>query len=747
MKHGATEQRRRKLLLSFLCCSVALCFILINVYVDLRTFPGSLSVDSSSIKQTQFLDRNGEPLSTTYQNQWNVYDQVALADIPLFLQQAFIQAEDRRFYENPGYDVRAIASAFRDSAQQRRLVRGGSTITEQVVRMLHPRPRTLWSRWLELLEAASLTHHFSKSEILEFYLNQVPFASSRRGVAAAAKFFFDRSLSTLSEKEMLALAVMVRHPALLNPRNNSLDATAAREQRIGALAQRMTEVGLLTVDSMAAMKNETLDVHGWMLAANANHFLRYVKTSAMERSRADEGRVRTSLNVTVQQEVQDLLNTRLHQLRAQLVTNGAVLVVENSSNQVLAWANGAAARTSAIDAVVTPRQPGSTLKPFLYALALERGWTPATIIDDSPLAEAVGVGLKEYRNYSGAYYGPIRLREALGNSLNIPAIRTVQTFGRNELHNTLLNFGFTSLSQPTDFYGDGLALGNGEVTLYELVRAYATLARGGVYADLEVLAESGHTTFSAKRIATPEITSLIANMLSDAKARRKEFPGALMNFPAQTAIKTGTSSDYRDAWAVGFSSHYTVGVWLGNLDRAPMIEVSGARGAVLLLRSIFATLEREKDSRALPLSAKLERRDICPVTGKLAGPHCAHSKEWFLPNTAPTEYCDLHANIEPQNKTIAPTPIQIKFPSANLRLAMDPRIPDSLEAFPFVLADGVSAKRTDWYVDNVVVDESLEPNARYLWPLSRGTHAVHALVWPDSDSAPTFTEQVVFHVR
>ena len=251
-----------------------------------------------------------------------------------------------------------------------------------------------------------------------------------------------------------------------------------------------------------------------------------------------------------------------------------------------------------IDAVRAPRQPGSAMKPLLYGLALDSGWTAATVIDDSPLAADVGPGLHAYQNYSRRFYGPIGLRDALGNSLNIPALKALHFVGSTAYLGFLRELGFTSLNDHPDVYGDGLALGNGAVSLYELVQAYAALANGGQYRPLTVLAEPGRQSLgrqtSGRQVLSAEGASLIANILSDRDARTLEFGRAsVLNFQAPTAVKTGTSSDFRDAWAVGFDARHTVGVWMGNLDQTPSQGVTGSTGPAILLLAMDPRLPPE----------------------------------------------------------------------------------------------------------------------------------------------------------
>lgn len=772
-----------------------------KTWTDLLPLPESLTPDTSGLRKVQVLDRRGIPLSVTFQNPWNFHHIVPLHEIPLLLQQAFILAEDQRFYLHGGVDWKARMHALVQNLKAFRAVRGASTITEQVVRMLHPRPRTLWSRWLEGIEALRLEKRFSKATILEFYLNQVPYARQRRGVAQAAYDYFDRDLDTLSTKEMLALAVLVRAPSRLDL-NRGTDQI---QKPLTRLAHRMYTAKLISSEVYRNILQEKLVLREPTLPVQASHFIQYVRHLDLPTSGLQNGRLHTTLDASFQKRVQEILDQRLLTLRSQQVTDGAILVVDHLSDQVLAWVNGGAfwvdTAGSQIDAILTPRQPGSTLKPFLYAMALEKGWTAATLIEDSPLSQPVGLGLHNFHNYSQQYYGPLRLREALGNSLNIPAVRTIQFVGVQPFLERLHELGFSSLTRSSDFYGEGLALGNGEVTLFELVQAYATLARGGVFRPLKVLLEEIVPTEPPRRIYSKEVSSLIADILSDPQARGLEFgEGHLLRFPVQTAVKTGTSTDYRDAWAIGFSYRYTVGVWMGNLDRRPMDTVTGSTGPALVLRGVFNELNRYKESRPLSRSPQLTPIKICRVSGQLSTPNCPTLLEWFEPNKRPVKLCPLHGipsqelekivqeqeqnPIEDQEvgrivqeqeqnpvedqevkaQDLAPLPlhkvkqemkqarnnpgsIYLLRPTPGLQLAMDPRIPDELEAFPFLLPEGIQAVKVDWIVDKQIVGSTSQGKHQFLWPLSRGIHKAQARVWLKDQTDPIETPEVEFVVK
>lgn len=709
----------------------------------LLPFPSSLLPADDTVRRTQIVDQHGTPLSVTFQNPWNMHDHVPLHAIPAFLQQAFITAEDQRYYTHHGVDWAARLHALSQNLRARRVVRGASTITEQVVRLFHPRPRTVWSRWLEGFEAMQLEARFSKAAILECYLNQVPYARQRRGVVQAARLYFDRALDTLNRHEMLALVVLVRAPSRLD----LLRSHTPLHTPLQYLAQRLHAEQRLTPAEYQQIRTQALSLTSPRLPVEASHFVRYVRRLDLPPALWHHGRLTTTLDASLQQQAQALLEGRLRDLRALGVTDGALMVVDHHSNDMLAWVS---AGGSQVDAVTTPRQPGSTLKPFLYALALERGWTAATLIEDAPLAQPIGVGLHTYRNYSGQHYGWLRLREALGNSLNVPAVRSVDFVGVPAFLAQLHSLGFRSLRESAEHYGNGLALGNGEVTLFELVQAYATLARQGLFAPLRVLPYEVPGQAPQRRVYSAPVSAIIANILADPEARRLEFRQTnLLRFPVDTAVKTGTSSDYRDAWAVGFSHHYTAGVWMGNLQQRPMRDVTGSIGPALVLRALFATLHRDLETQGLPRSPQLVAARICRLTGQRASAHCPTMPEWFVPGTVPEHICPLHppAQAPAALASPAPSPPRLIRPTPGLQLALDPRIPDALEVLPLLLPREVRPVQVEWLVDGQVIGSTARHVRQFLWPLVRGTHTAQARVWQEGAADPVDTPTVEFVVK
>lgn len=712
------------------CATVVIATLTLSVATTLSLrFAPDLSRVIAPVARARLLSRDATPITITYQNRWNVHDRLTLAEVPVFLLQAMVQSEDRHFFEHRGVDWPARIHALWQNFSAMRRVRGASTITEQVVRLVHPRPRTLWSRWLEGFEASRLEAKASKNEILEFYLNQVPYAANRRGIAQAARHYFNRSVQTLSPKESLALAVLVRAPSRLDLWK---DARAA-DERIRRLAQSMQASGRLSSERLSQLRSTGLALEASRLTVDASHFARHVYAHL---HRHDGDTVQTTLDPTLQAFVQALLDERLTQLAPRNVNNAAALVVDHRRNQILAWNVGAQGSSATpgrhIDAVTTPRQPGSTLKPFVYAMALEQGWTAATLIDDAPLAESVGTGLHRYRNYSRQHYGPLTLRDALGNSLNIPAVKVLQRVGTEAFLQRLSELGISSLTQHPDRYGDGLALGNGEISLYELVQAYTVLARQGQFKPLEFRLQA--TAKETRHVYSEEASSLIGHILSDPSARTLEFgQGSVLNLPVQTAVKTGTSTDYRDSWAIGFNHRYTVGVWMGNLDRTATAGITGSRGPAFILRSVFARLSRRGDTRPLYLSPRLASHEVCAPSG--LSDTCHQRTEWFIRGTEPVA----------EFPAAGFTQVFVRHPSNGLQLALDPRIPDALEAFRLTLSGKPEDYRgVEWLLD----EERLPGNeATFLWTPTRGRHTLRARVWRDHGTRPIETAQVSFEVR
>lgn len=681
-------------------------------------------------QDTRIMDRAGQPLGLSYNKSWNEHDIIHLYDMPELLVSAFVFSEDRNFYDHGGVDWKARGAALYQNLRHGETVRGASTITEQAIRLINTRPRTLWAKWLEGWEAMLLERHATKTQILEFYLNQIPYASGRRGILQASRYYFNRDPSTLDAREILALVVLARAPSAydLYRLPGRIDAPLAR------LAAALVDQGLMPAEDIGGIASSSLRTEKPSLPVEARHFARYARLMTQN------GSVITTLDGNLQTQVQEIIDQRLKKLSAKNVRNAGAIVMDHTNGDILAWVVGGAADDKTpggeIDAVLSARQPGSTLKPFLYASALEKGWTAATIINDAPIAEAIGGGLHRFRNYSSRNYGPITLREALGNSLNIPAVLTIHYVGVPDFLATLKNLGIESLDRGADIYDEGLALGNGEVTLLELTRAYAALANKGLLRRIKVSQDTS-VPAAAQKIYSPETASIIGNILSDPNARALEFGSdSVLNLPVRTAVKTGTSTAYRDAWAVGYNDRYVVGLWMGNLDRSAMKDVTGSTGPALALRSIFDLLNKTRDTKPLYLSPALIRKDICTRLMDASG-DCTLRTEIFAP-----DHIEPALGADASILTRAP---ELVRPTSGLMIAYNPRIPQGSQKFRFEVKELLPDQEIEWVLDGVSLGRHRA--ASYLWPVGKGAHTLSVKIHAAEGRAPFEIAPVPFTVK
>lgn len=661
------------------------------VFAHTGDLPESFDRLTARADKIQFLDRSGIPLNASYLNYWNVHDTLRLYETPPLLVKMFVAAEDRNFYSHSGVDWRARAAALFQNIKAGKIVRGASSLSEQVVRMIIPRPRTFFSKIVEGIDAVRLERRFSKNDILEFYLNQVPYAANRRGVKQAALFYFSKTPDRLSLRETAALVVLVRAPSSFDLYGSADKINGLIDRQLRAFAEQ----NIISKTELQAALKEKINLSAPELNVAAPHFLEYVRSLDLPAGRA----VETTLDAFLQKKVAALARQRLKDLRYRHVSNAAVLVIERETGNILAWAVESSDKdTAAVNAVLAPRQPASAQKPLLYALALTKGMTAATKIKDAPFARAVGSGVHHFKNYSRSYYGDVTVRQALGNSLNIPALKTIEFVGIKTYFGFLQRLGFSHFEKNADFYREGLALGNAEVTLLELSRAYLMLAGGGVLKPLRAFKEQDGE--KEKRMLPETAATLIGNILSDPLARQLEFGAdSILNFPVQTAVKTGTSTDYRDAWAMGYNADFVAGVWLGNLTYEPMLDVTGASGPALLLRSVFTELNKIKNSGPLPLSARLEKRTIGEKT------------EYFDPDVVETAFFEPDAPV-------------IVSPADGVMLAVDPRVPKQYQGYPFSVSFLPEGAGIVWFVD-----EKPQPAAReetFFWRPEKGSHTVRA---------------------
>ncbi len=564
---------------------------------------------------------------------------------------ATLAAEDHDFYVHDGVDTGAMMRAALTDLVHGKIVSGGSTITEQLVKILDqegaPRKRTARIKLVEMARAKNLEEHEDKRGILEAYMNRLPYGHSLVGPEAAAQAYFGVAAKDLSWAQAAFLAVVPRAPSALDPVVHASRIVPRQRIVLTALRERAS----LSADDLARAESEVVSPR----RPSRKRFAPYlVDALHKEGALAASGTTKTTIDLSLQRDVEGLVRTHLASVREFGATDAAVLVVDNASGDVLAYAGGADyddPTAGKVDMARARRQPGSALKPFVYALSFERGHTSSDMIADVPTSFPSETGTYTPGNFDGTFVGPISLREALAGSLNVPAIRLAAELPRGALLERLHAVGFL-LPEDAAHYGLSLVLGSGEVTLRELAQGYVTLARGGDRVDLRETLGVGETSSSQPaRVFDPTAAALVADALSDPLARVRGLHGRGpfdIGFPL--AAKTGTSSGYRDAWTAGFTHERTVAIWVGNPDGAPMRGLTGASGAGPLFADVMRRAMKDVTSRA-PLwdPSLLVAAEVCPLSGHLAGAACPdHATRFFAKDSLPRAHCDLHVHASPR---------------------------------------------------------------------------------------------------
>ena len=655
---------------------------------------------------TRIYDRNGVTL-------YEVFDEgrrtlVDIENVPQHFIDATIATEDASFWDNPGVDLQGIVRAFIQFLQEGEIVSGASTITQQVVRQIafdyEYRTAESWQRKLEeAVLAMLLNERKTKSEILELYINVSYYGNQAYGVETAAQVYFGKPARDLSLAEATLLAGLPQAPAELNPLSPDERVREAVKNRQRIVLNLMVRNGYLSQQEADAAYNAVVVLQPSDVPLKAPHFTFYAREE-LEALMAEIGQdpalirsggleVFTSLDLRYQSLAEQVAREQVAALRdAHNMTNAAVVVILPSTGEVLAMVGNVNYEEGNIEEWVNVatslRQPGSSIKPVTYAAALEQGWTAADVIWDTPTVINTGAGSYTPRNYDRAYHGPVRMRDALANSYNIPAVQTLRQVGISNFLSMASRLGITSLGSDPSRYGLALTLGAGEVTLLELTQAYAAFANGGnvvrAVAVTCILDSQGNMLYQYEgrcprgvgrpdmvdRVAQPRpaldprIAFIISDILADNAART---PAMGANSPLNTgdlptSVKTGTSDDWRDNWTVGYTRNLAVGVWTGNSDGSAMENVSGLQGAApiwnQIIRGVYANQDLlavlAEDGHLTPDYREpppgLSRREVCRVSRlRDPAPECpSTSVEWFLDSPP--------ALPQPDGSLVAPQP-------------------------------------------------------------------------------------------
>jgi penicillin-binding protein 1C len=653
MRKGPTARRALCVLLAICIVSPILAYMVWanGVDIDPRVLPKK-ELAALSIRDNKGVLLREQLARPDGRNYW-----VPLEQISADLINATIASEDQRFWQHDGVDLLAFFRAVTQNIGQQRIISGASTLTMQLARVLDRAPQRRWTtKARQVLLAKKLELVIDKRAIVEQYLNRVPYGNGTFGVEAASRRYFDKPAAQLSLGEAATLAGLPRSPSGYNPFKKGNQRLLRRKRYI---LWQMLKQGYIDENQHRLALAERPHFRGVERSFRAPHFVSDVIRRIQQKKPAD---VRSTIDHRLQKQVELAVTRTLKRLEDKRVTNAAVIVVDNASSSILAYVGSAdfldKKHSGQVDGSRALRQPGSALKPFTYALALESGYTPATLLPDLPAAFSTPQGVYHPQNYSRTFHGPVRLRAALANSYNVPAIRTARFVGVGPLLGLLHRFGFSSLKLPAEHYGLGLTLGNGEVNLQELVAAYAALARGGKYKNLRLIEEVRdvdgkrfpYAPELGRRVLSKRSATLITHMLSDAKARIPAFGrDNVLSLRFDAAAKTGTSKDFRDNWTVGYTPRFTVGVWVGNFDGSSMHDVSGITGAGPLWAAVMNEVVGERRDAFPAVSSGrdgIAGARICLLSGALATPHCEQSRlEFFFKENSPQVECQFHEHV------------------------------------------------------------------------------------------------------
>jgi penicillin-binding protein 1C len=773
--------------------------VILGAWIRCAPVPAEL-LGGAGAPSTVILDRHGRVLYEALGDGGSRVKPIDADHLPAMLVSATLAAEDRRFYSHAGVDPVALVRAVRHDLLEGQIVEGGSTITQQVAKLLIQRHdgvhrRGFRAKIREMVLALRLEHRFSKREILALYLNIAAYGNQASGAGRASQIYFGVDPSMLTPAQAAFLAALPQRPTAFNPWKN---AASARDRQLAVL-RRMQAAGSVTAEQYREAHEERLTLRPRVAPFEAPHFVGMVL--AAEGPRADSRgakaeRIQTTLDLDLQRDVDGIIEHNRPSLNAHAAANVAVVVLDNRSGEWLAWEGsgnyGDVEHGGAINGPTVLRQPGSALKPFTYALAFEQGHSPASVLPDIPshFPTAQPGVLYTPRNYDGRYRGPLLARRALAGSENVPAVALASDVGVPTLLRFLNRAGLSTFTRTPAYYGLGVTLGDAEVRLDQLVAAYASFARGGVWKEpvFVLPAEGGrHTSAEERRVVSERTAFWITDILSDADARAYIFGrGGDLEFPFPVAAKTGTSQAYHDNWTIGYTRDVTVGVWVGNFDRTPLRGSSGVTGAgpifhaVMLAAQARAAASDPSAASVLPVPDGLKEVTICALSGEPAAPWCPNRLKEWLPADADAPPCAWHHQSDEGVLTVYPpeyrsweatltaslapphlAPFAPSAPARPPRLArsapaaparslsiasppdgavysIDPTLRREFQALPL---RAVTAQPTTvrWSVDGTLIGDS-QSDKPLAWPLAVGPHRIDV---QDADGRRASTSVVV----
>jgi len=631
--------------------------LVFGYFYILKDLPSPTKLNSSQNPQSsKIYDRNGQLLYTVYSNKNRT--QIPLKDIPKDLQEATIAIEDRDFYRHGAIDIRGIIRSIYAITVKKQL-QGGSTLTQQLVKnSLLTQERTVQRKVKEILLSFVTEILYSKPQILEMYLNQIPYGGTAYGIEAAAQTYFGKKAKDLTLSESALLAGLPESPTTYSPFGSHPELARARQVEV---LSTMKELGNITKEQEKKALSQELEYENFSNQIKAPHFVLYVRDLLIERygqEFVEEGglNIKTTLDLDIQEFAELAVATEVAKLKRARVSNGAVVVTDPSSGDILAMVGSKNYFDTTIDGNVNIalalRQPGSSIKPINYAVGLINGYTPATPFVDKAICFP-NPGKAPYcpRNYDGKFHGLVPFRDALANSYNIPAVKMLKLNTVESMMATASAMGITTFTDPQR-YGLSLTLGGGEVTMLDMATAFGVFANKGYRVDLnpileikdsegkEIEKKNSSSPIFGKRVLPEEVAFIISDILSDNNARAQAFgtSSELVIKGHFVSVKTGTTNDFRDNWTIGYTPNFLAVSWVGNNDNSPMSSVvSGLSGASPIWNEIMSYVLKDKKTTRPKAPLGVARINVCKSSGLLPvdGVSCETKSEYFLRSNIP----------------------------------------------------------------------------------------------------------------
>ena len=684
-------------------------------------------------------DRHGEVLAECATESARMAISQSLAATGPTLAQVTVSLEDHRFWKHRGVDWLSVVRASADNLRHRRIVSGASTITQQLIKVATGRQSRSWrSKIYEMLAAMKLELRWDKKQILESYLNRCNYGNRLVGAKTASLAYFGKETKHLTMPAAVFLAGLPQQPTRYNPWRYPDSAF----EKYSRSLKRLAELGIIDDGRQRLYLANRPRILKRPFKNGTYHFVQALRQQYPHLA----GRVVTTLDTSLQRRADAWLDRHLGTLERYGVTQGSIVVIENATGAVRAMvgSSGLSGPEGYYNGCLTHRSSGSTLKPFLYLKAIDdRVLTAASILPDTPDAIPSRYFDFDPRNYDSRHWGPVRVREALASSLNVPAVVAVSKVGAREMFETLGHWGF-SFPRTFDEYGAGFILGNAEIRLLDLASSFTAFARNGIaIRPVFVEGEVGPCI----RLASPQATRIVRDIISDNAARQKTFgSNSPLAFDKCIPCKTGTSSAFRDAWTVGCTKQHTVGVWVGNHSGRPMHEIGSIRGAAPLWRTVVESLLVDDDPfDPIRESDGVVSRPICLLSGKQPSSFDEHTaREWFLEGTEPDGVCDFHRSVGGKVRIILPDEyafwcgsthnywtamtqdsdsLAIVMPRPHSQFVIDRALPRSKQVVE-LLANRSPEASISWFWNGEEVEAE---DGRYFKPLEPGCHIVQLL--------------------